>query len=189
LNNKAPLADEEIIKRCQQGEKDAYRLLVERYKRMAYAVALAILGSPDDALDASEEAFVKAYYALSSFKPGESFGAWLHRIVVNTAISELRRRKRRKSVYILDLKDELRAKSRSPEEALYSSEVKEKLEEGLSMLDEKKREIIILRDIEGFSYREIAELLKIPLGTVMSRLHEARKELKRVMEKVLRRSK
>jgi len=83
----------------------------------------------------------------------------------------------------------LRAKSRSPEEALYSSEVKEKLEEGLSMLDEKKREIIILRDIEGFSYREIAELLKIPLGTVMSRLHEARKELKRVMEKVLRRSK
>lgn len=185
MNDEAPRTEGEAIERCRAGDKEAYRFLVERHKRMAYVVALGILGSPADALDVSEEAFVKAYRALSSFKAGESFGGWLHRIVVNTAISELRKRKRRKAISILELKGELRSASPGPEQALYSAEIKDKLELGLATLPEKKREMIILREIEELSYREIAELLEIPLGTVMSRLHEARKELRGVMSKLL----
>jgi RNA polymerase sigma-70 factor (ECF subfamily) len=164
----AMMDDADIIKRCLKGEKDAFRFLVERYQAQAVGHSTAILANREDALDATQEAFVDAFQALGKFDLKRRFYPWFyvllrHRCYKLTA-------KRRAAENISEVEILAPRAGVSGEESLA-------LERALRSLSSEEREIVALKYLDGFSYDEIAELLKIPRGTVMSRLFYARKQL------------
>jgi RNA polymerase sigma-70 factor (ECF subfamily) len=176
--------DRETVRRVQDGETEAFEILVEKYKRKAFRIAYQVLRDQEDALDAAQEAFVKAFRALPSFKGDSAFYTWLFRITMNLALDRKRQRATRaRSMGTDDVPPdewERTAVSTDPDpEALASgAERRARIQKALDSLSENHRAIIILSDIEGLQYREIAEVLGIPMGTVMSRLHHARKRLR-----------
>ena len=176
-----PLSEKEIISKCQQGETDYYEELVNKYKRRAYFYALGMVGSAEDALDLSQEAFIRAYRALKRFKPQYQFKNWFFRILTNLCISHLRRRGRRMEVSTQDEKGAtipLPDDRFDPQLLLERKETMKQLWRALAELGAKHREIILLRDFQGLSYQQVSEVLEIPMGTVMSRLHQARSRLR-----------
>lgn len=154
------------------GDADAFGALVRRHERRAYAVARAIVTVHEDAEDVVQEAFVRAYQALDRFDPGQSFGAWLNRIVANAALDLARRRKVRAAD---ELHDGVAGMFRDPGEA---SELRQRLREALRTLPERMRAVLVLHDVEGFAHAEIGRLLGIPEGTARSDLHHARHRLR-----------
>lgn len=190
----AELSDEALVERAQRGERDAFRQLVERYQRRLYAVAFGMVRHKEDALDIVQESFIKVHRHLDSFQGTSSFYTWAYRICANLCIDHLRRRRRQQEV---DYDDSLQRGEGGGdgEEALLPSrlgvdpskvyqrkELLEQLERAMSSLSEKHRAIIVLREVQGLSYTEIAEVLDISKGTVMSRLHHARKNLQDALE-------
>ncbi|MBX7138535.1 MAG: sigma-70 family RNA polymerase sigma factor [Oligoflexia bacterium] len=192
----ATQADEDraTIARIQKGDRDAYRLLVEKYKQRAFSIAFGVLRSREDAEDVVQESFVKAYLSLPDFRGDSSFYTWLYRIVYNMAV-DLKRRKGRNPVNSnslssqagqnsaedLNVIDNLSSDSvgsvPGPHEALNRKEQGHRLEQVLGTLSSEHRAVITLREIDGLSYDEIAEAVGITKGTVMSRLFYARKKL------------
>ena len=172
-------AEQQTILKCQKGSRDAFGEIVNLYMRRAYGAALAILGNRDDALDVSQEAFVKAYRAIQRFDPQRPFYPWFYRILRNACFDWLRRgRNRARPGLEMDVPD-----SRfRPDILVGRSEVKEAVWTGLGKLSERDREILVLRHFQHMSYQEIAEALEIPQGTVMSRLFTARKRLRGELE-------
>lgn len=140
-----------------------------------YAVARAIVTVHEDAEDAVQEAFVRAYHALDRFNPEQAFGAWLNRIVANAALDIARRRKVRATD---ELHDAFAATFRDPGEA---DELRRRLGEALLALPERMRSVIVLHDVEGFAHGEIGEMLSIPEGTARSDLHHARQRLRKLL--------
>lgn len=188
--------EEEIIARCKQGDRRAFEMLVSKYQRRAYAIAYGVLRNPDDAMDAAQDAFVKVFRNIKSFKGDSSFYTWFYRIVVNVCIDQCRRRKKMKSVEYDDTfrrKDEsagvmpLQGNTRPmhPGAKFDQEELNAVLSAAIDSLSENHRTIIILREIEGLSYEEIAEVMDCHLGTVMSRLHHARKNLQKALKPYL----
>ena len=177
------MEDREAIERCQGSETEAFCILVERYMRRAYFIALAMVGSHEDALDLSQEAFVRAYRSIGTFAPGQAFLPWFYRILRNLCLNHLRDKRRSES--ILSEMEESSLPEDFPDPSLLAerNELKEAAWKALSCLKPHEREIILLRDLHGFSYREIAEAIRCPIGTVMSRLFNARRALK---EKLIR---
>jgi len=174
-------SEKEIISRCQQGEVEYYEELVNKYKRSAYFYALGMVGLVEDALDLSQEAFIRAYRSLKRFKPQYQFKNWFFRILTNLCISHLRRKGRRAEVSTQDERGAtipLPDDRFNPQLLLERKETMSQLWKALSELGAKHREIILLRDFQGLSYQQIAEVLEIPIGTVMSRLHQARSRLR-----------
>ncbi len=160
--------DTAIIERCLKGEKEAFRFLVERYQTQAAGHSLAILGSREDALDATQEAFVDAFRSLKKFDPARRFYPWFYVLLRNRCYKLIE--KRRETENIED------AEIIAPQSGV-SAEERIALERALLSLSGEDREIITLKYLDGFSYDEIAGLLEIPRGTVMSRLFYARKQL------------
>lgn len=179
----ADLSDRDLILRCQDGERAAFEPLVTRYMRRASAFALGWTGNRDDALDLSQEAFVRAFRAIDRFDPARPFYPWLHRILKNLCINRLGRTTRRREVPLDDVHD-VRAGSLSPVQAAERRELREQVWEAIRRLTEHDREILILREFQGLTYSELASVLGIPTGTVMSRLHHARKRLRSHLERV-----
>lgn len=175
-------SDAELIRRAQDGDRRAFGCLVERYMRRAYFSALGLVGSPDDARDLSQEAFARAYRARRRIDPERPFYAWLYQILRRLCFNFVRdRRSDRRKIDAASDHLVARAGDRNrhgdPHARLVTDEVRRRVRRGLASLSERDREILVLKEFEGLRYREIAELVGIPIGTVMSRLYTARKRL------------
>ena len=183
--------DQVWVERAQAGDQEAFRHLVERYQRRVYAVAYGIVRNRDDAWDVAQEAFVKAYRNLTRFQGNSGFYTWLYRITYNLCIDTMRSRSRRSFVE-MDSSRMLQAAvakeaplETHPAKSVDRRELGEAIENALNELSEKHRAIIVLREIEGLSYEEIADVLKVSKGTVMSRLFHARRKLQDLLKPYL----
>lgn len=179
------------IEACRDGNKEMFRPLVDKYRQQTFFLALQIVGNREDALDISQDSFIRAYRNLDRFDTGRPFGAWLLRIVRNLCIDLLRRRRVRRAVSLDDPGQgpdgeagrplhETVGDKRTPaaDVMVEQNELKAKIWRAMGQLDEKHRTILVLRDFQDLSYLEMAEVLEIPKGTVMSRLHQARRRLR-----------
>ncbi|MHC4471766.1 MAG: RNA polymerase sigma factor [Planctomycetota bacterium] len=165
----------QAIVACQRGSRDAFEVVVKAYMRRAYFAALALVGNREDALDISQEAFVKAYRAIRRFDAARPFYPWFYRIVRNLCYDWLRRRSNRPRN---GLEGEIPDSRANPEVLARRDEIREEVWNAVHRLGERDREILVLRHFQHMSYREIAEALGIPQGTVMSRLFTARSRLR-----------
>ena len=181
--------DLELVKKAKEGDRRAFGRLVETYQRRVYALAYGILRNREDAWDSAQEAFVKAYKSLDKFEGNASFYTWIYRITYNVAIDHLRSRSRKEVSDLPESRQVDEALRRAghgsngdPDEETHRRELKAVLSKAMARLSEKHRAIIVLREIEGLSYEEMAEVLDISKGTVMSRLFHARKNLQTLMQ-------
>jgi RNA polymerase sigma-70 factor, ECF subfamily len=171
------------ITRVIAGDVNAFNAIVERYQRLAYSIAYRILHSEDAAGDAVQDSFIKAYRALASFRGG-CFKSWLTRIVVNTCYDRLRGPDFRTTIALDDVSPteegnvEWVAGTESPEAHAQRREVRQWLERGLQVLPDDQRIVVLLYDVHGYAYDEIAEIIDAPLGTVKSRLNRGRLRLR-----------
>jgi RNA polymerase sigma-70 factor, ECF subfamily len=174
------LSDWELVQKCQAGDMDAFQELVSRYHQKIYVVLVGLLRNREDALEVAQEAFFRAYRKIKSFQGGSSFYTWLYRIAVNMAIDS-QRRQRRNPLDFRDTMDGLFEEqdevTRDPFSDVHDRELREKLISAINDLTPEHRAVIILRTVEGLSYKDIGEILGCSEGTVMSRLHYARKKL------------
>lgn len=187
-----PGADERaLIQRCIGGDASAFEPLVERYRQRVWRLAYQILRDKEEAWDCAQEAFVRAFHSLPSFRGQSAFYTWLFRITVNVATDRQRARGAQARAFGAERvpEEEWRRTtpdpSARPDQAADRAEQRERIRRALDALPPKARTIIMLSDIEGLSYREIAEVLRCPIGTVMSRLHNARKRLKSALGPLL----
>ena len=173
-----------VIQRVQRGDVNAFESLVTAYEKNVYNLALRMTGSPEDAEDMAQEAFIKAYNSLPSFRGDSKFSVWLYRIVSNVCLDFLRKKNRRSTVSLSaedddgeDVQLDLPDTSQSPEELLEKKLTRESVQRGLASLPPDARQILLLREIQGLSYEEIGETLGLEPGTVKSRIFRARKKL------------
>ena len=174
-------ADKALVKRVQKGDKGAFDMLVLKYQHKIVNLVMRYVRDPELALDITQEAFIKAYRALPRFRGDSAFYTWMYRIAVNTAKNHLAAQRRRPMDIELDLQDpeqyDLHAKLKetdTPEGVTLSGELKETIERAIAALPEDLRTAIILRELEGMSYEEIAQTMECPVGTVRSRIFRAR---------------
>lgn len=184
--------DLNLVKRARNGDRDAFGVLVERYQRKIFGLCFGMVRNKDDAMDLVQETFVKVFKNLDRFEGQSSFYTWTYRIATNVCIDFLRRAKRTRAVDYDDAigRDEdvddagMLLPSRlgvSPSKVLGRKELIEKLNEALGQLSPAHRQAILLREVEGLSYQEMADVMEISIGTVMSRLHHARKNMQKYL--------
>jgi RNA polymerase sigma-70 factor (ECF subfamily) len=185
-----------LVSRSLAGDERAFRQLVENYQRKVYTIAYGVLRNQDAAMDVAQDAFVKVHRYLPKFEGKSSFYTWLYRIVINLCIDRKRRAARAAEV---DYDDGIGHKEsvassgptlasismEGPGKALARKELREKMQVALDKLSEDHRQILVLREVEGLSYEEIAEILEVARGTVMSRLFHARKNFKTMLNRYL----
>jgi len=183
-------SDGELVRDCRHGNKEAFKELVERYQRKVVAVALGMVHNREDAIEIAQETFVKAYENLAKFKGESSFYTWLYRIVVNRAIDFQRRERRHPTVALEDrvgageayedtLKEE---RPTDPFHETQAREIGDRVNEAINELTPDHKAVILLREVEGLSYEEISRVMQCSKGTVMSRLHYARKKLQKKLK-------
>jgi len=174
-------SDKKLVKRVQRGDKGAFDLLVLKYQHKIVNLVMRYVRDPELAQDITQEAFIKAYRALPRFRGDSAFYTWMYRIAVNTAKNHLAAQRRRPMNIELDLQDpdqyDLHAQLKetdTPEAITLSNETREAVERAIAALPEDLRTAIILRELEGMSYEEIAQTMECPVGTVRSRIFRAR---------------
>ena len=185
-------SDEELVSRAQAGDATAYDELVNRHRGRIYAMIRQMVKNDADAWDLSQEAFIKAWKALPRFEARAQFSTWLYRIAHN-AVYDWTRRKRPESGG--ELQDEIfssdnidpastttPSRERRPDEALRADELREKIEAALQKLKPQHREVVVLKDVQGMAYKDIAKVMETSIGTVMSRLHYARQQLQTLLK-------
>ncbi|MGH7333310.1 MAG: sigma-70 family RNA polymerase sigma factor [Candidatus Rokuibacteriota bacterium] len=176
--------DRILVERCQAGDLTAFEPLVEKYRQRVWRLAHNVLRDREEAWDVAQEAFIRAYQALPSFRGQSAFYTWLFRIVMNLAADRVRQRAARGRAFGTERIPEedwervMRDQGVGPDSSAAQTEDRERITKALDTLSEDHRTIIMLSDLEGLSYREIAEVLDVPMGTVMSRLHNARRRLR-----------
>ena len=170
------IPDAELVASVRQGDQTAFRKLVERHRERIYRVALGMLRNPDDAMDAVQEVFIRIHARLNDFKGESAFGTWLVRVTVNYCIDRQRRQKTWDARFVVDNEWE-GVSEESPERLFMNAQTGAALQRALAELGEEHRTAILLREVNGLAYVEIAEVMGCPKGTVMSRLHHARKKL------------
>jgi RNA polymerase sigma-70 factor (ECF subfamily) len=183
--------DQRLIADCLQGRTAAFGELVQRYQDRLFNTVYRLLDNAEDAQDVVQDAFIHAYQSLNSFKGDSLFFTWLYRIAVNTAISWKRKRR---MVLRLQLEREDGASmepqdvsaGHQPGYALEQAEEERLVQEALNRVSPEHRTVLILKDMEGQKYEEMAEILDVPIGTIRSRLHRARLELREVLEQMER---
>ena len=181
--------DSVLIQAVLDGDPSAYRGIVERYQGRIYSVVYGMLRNPEDAKEVSQEAFVKAYHKLSTFRLESKFYTWICRIAINLSIDLLRKKKRRdhtefdEGIAATDSSGSVLEAYHSdrPDKAMERSEIHRRIIEEVEKLPSEQKQAIVLREIDGLSYREISEIMNIPEGTVMSRLFYARKKLQEAL--------
>jgi RNA polymerase sigma-70 factor (ECF subfamily) len=188
--------DRELVDRARAGDAQAFRMLFERYRRRAYALAYGMLRNSDDALDVVQDAFIKAHRYLDKFEGNSSFYTWLYRIVSNLAIDHIRKAKRARHV---DFDDALahhaedspvgeesllpRILGSNPAKSLARRQIRDQIGDALETLSENHRAVLIMRELDGLSYEQMAEVMDCSKGTIMSRLFHARRNMqKRLLE-------
>lgn len=180
--------DRSVILRCKEGDNQAYNILVDRYMQRAYYTALGFVGNHDNAMDLSQDAFVRAYKAIHKVDEDRNFFTYYYRILRNLCFNFIRDRKHHARSFS-EISETQYKNIQNPEldpsTALEKQEQKEAVWEAIQQLNPEHREIIILKEFRDCSYQEIADLMEIPIGTVMSRLYHARKSLKSKLEGVI----
>ena len=181
----APVEEMELVQRARKGDLAAYDDLVRRYQERIYATIYHMTSNHEDAYDLAQEAFIKAFQALRSFKGGSSFYTWVYRIAVNKTINFLKQRKNRTQMSLDDLDfnaehdPDLVAliSDKTPRRDVALAELQEKLNAAMQKLSEPHRLVVTLHDVQGLSHEEIAEIMDCNVGTVRSRLFYARQQL------------
>ena len=171
-----------IIRDCVNGRSERFAVLVNRYRQLAYNTAYRMLGDPDSAEDVAQESFIAAYQGLKDFKFGSRFSTWLYTIVMNKCRDHLRSKK--PGVSIDDLAEVRPDFKPSPEEQASSRQTGEIIQDALNALPPGYREVIILKHVQDMDYAEIADILRISVGTLKVRAHRGREMLKRAIEKL-----
>jgi RNA polymerase sigma-70 factor (ECF subfamily) len=186
--------DAALVERCRKGDIAAFEPLVEKYRQRVWRLAYNVLRDREEAWDVAQEAFIRAYQALPSFRGQSAFYTWLFRIVMNVASDRARARAARGRAFGTERVPEedwdhvmmdKPTGEQAPDEAAATSQDRARIMQALATLSEQHRHIIMLSDIEGLSYKEIADVLEIPMGTVMSRLHNARRRLRTALGPLL----
>jgi len=187
-------SDAELVRRAQSGDRRAFETLVQRYQHKAFAVAFGILRREDDALDVVQDAFIKVFKHLDGFQGSSAFYTWLYRIVANLAIDQLRRRGRAAESSFDDAvrqNEDLVGEEANllpsrlglnPHREMARRELVEQMNRALGTLSPVHRTVLLLREQEGLSYEELAQVMQCSKGTIMSRLHHARKNLQAALE-------
>jgi RNA polymerase sigma factor (sigma-70 family) len=187
-------AEMELVRRAQRGDLEAYDELIKRYQERIYATIYHMTSNHEDANDLAQDAFIKAFQALKSFKGGSSFYTWLYRIAINKTINFLKQRKNRLHMSLNDLdfntenNPDLVAliSDKTPRREAGLKELQEKLNEALLKLSEQHRLVMVLHDVQGQSHEEIAEIMNCNIGTVRSRLFYARQQMQAWMTDYLK---
>lgn len=184
--------DQQLVQRVQKGDKSAFDLLVLKYQHRVLKLVSRFVSDAAEAQDVAQEAFLKAYRALPSFRGESAFYTWLYRIAINTAKNTLVSNRRRPVDFDLDLQDpeqyDRQAKLKevdTPEGVLLTEEIRQVVERAMEQLPEDLRTAIVLREIEGLSYEEIAEAMDCPVGTVRSRIFRAREAIDKRLQPLL----
>ena len=188
----AEQSDLELVRRAQRNERGAFDLLVLKYQHKVVKLVARLLRDPTEAEDVAQEAFVKAYRALGSFRGDSAFYTWLYRIAVNTARNAIASRQRRPLDYEAELSESEQSNLASrlrhtdtPEATVLSEEIRQTVNEAIEQLPEDLRTAIVLREVEGLSYDEIAAAMDCPVGTVRSRIFRAREAIDRALKPLL----
>jgi RNA polymerase sigma-70 factor, ECF subfamily len=180
--------DHRLIAECLKGDSAAFGELVRRYQDRLFNTVYRLVDNAEDALDVVQDAFLNAYQALDSFKGDSLFFTWLYRIAVNTAIS-LKRKQRvvvsmdggRDDGAVVEPADT--SEFSRPEQALEQAEQERRIQKALNQLSPEHRAVLVLKDMEGQKYETMADILQVPIGTIRSRLHRARVELRDILSK------
>jgi len=178
-----------LVERARKGDRRAFGVLVERYQRRVVGVVLAVVRNPEDAVELAQETFIRAYQNLSKFEERASFSTWLYRIAVNLAIDWRRRESRHVTLRGEEADAELERIPSVVGDAFKETargEIAERIRGALDELTAEQRTVILLREVEGLSYDEIAEVLNCPRGTVMSRLFYARSRMRELLKDLLK---
>ena len=197
-SRKTAVEDEDLqyVTLCQKGEVDAFAVLVERHQKKMLNIAYRMTGDYDEACDVTQEAFIAAYKSIKQFKAEAKFSTWLYRIVINYSKNRLKQLRSRSGHEIVSIDDSGEVKSESagnpsmshdsnPGIDMERREREAHVQQCVNSLDAEHREVLVLRDIQGFSYDEIKDILKVPDGTVKSRLSRARNALKDCLAKII----
>ena len=191
---KTPKMDYELVKRVQQGDKSAFDLLVIKYQSKILALISNYIKNPHEVQDIAQEAFVKAYRALHTFRGDSAFYTWIYRIAINTAKSHLISMKRKAPSVDIDIADaehfdsDILHEINTPEEQAHKEEIEKVIFNAIDSLPDGPRTAVILREIEGMSYEDIAEIMDCPVGTVRSRIFRAREAIDKVLQPMLKQS-
>lgn len=187
--------DNSLVLRCRAGDERAFRQLVQRYQRKVYGIAFGVVRNPEDAMDVAQEAFIKVHRYLDRFEGSSSFYTWLYRIVVNLAIDHLRKQGKATTVDYDDARshgensgpDELLPSTMGmdPDRSLMRQEIRKHVNNALECLSPNHRAVILMREVEGLSYTEMAEVMDCSKGTIMSRLFHARRNLQRALLEIM----
>ena len=188
--------DGELVSSCKEGDLGAFEALVRRHQKKMFNIAYRMLGDSDEAANIVQEAFLSAYRGIKTFEEKARFSTWLYTILVNHSRNRLKRLRTQRFFEPFSLDDPLHSESGESKiepvsdqpsalEGLEKREIQEKVQQCISQLDSEFQEVIVLRDMQGFSYEEISHMLGIPEGTVKSRLFRARESLKDTLKKVM----
>lgn len=183
------MTEQELVTRAKQGDQDAFAQLVEANQNKIYSLAYRMAGNPEDAADLAQEAFLRAWRTLPSFQGDSSFSTWLYRLTSNLCIDFLRKEKRRKTVITVSSLDDDEGAAPTdvpdhrfnPEDELDRKELRNAVGQALLKLSDEHRQVLILRELDGLSYTEIADRLELGEGTVKSRIARARLALRNIL--------
>jgi RNA polymerase sigma-70 factor (ECF subfamily) len=189
-----PGEESALVRRAQHGDMAAYDELIRRYQERIYATVYHMTANHEDANDLAQEAFIKAYQALKSFKGGSSFYTWIYRIAVNKTINFLKQRKNRTHMSLNDLDFNAEhdpdlvalVSDKTPRRDAHLAELQEKLNEAMLKLSEPHRLVVTLHDVQGLAHEEIAQIMECNVGTVRSRLFYARQQLQAILSDYLK---
>lgn len=181
------LSDEQLVSRFKEGSMEAFEELVRRYETKIYNLVYRFMGNHADAGDLAQEAFIRAYRALSKFRGESSFSTWIYKVTANVCRDELRKQRRKKNISLDELEGGQREiavadTSSLPEETFERRELQNRIQVYLNQLSEDHRLILLMREMQDMSYEEISEVMQCSMGTVKSRLSRARTALKKIMK-------
>ena len=190
-DKKLASSDEAIVKRVQEGDVNAYNILVIKYQHKVLQIISKFVGNSADASDVAQESFIKAYKAINTFRGESSFYTWLYRIVVNAAKTYLESNSKHQNHLDVDAEEfesvdkqgALTYKD-TPDRIIESQELQQVIFDAMAELPEELRQAIALREVEGMSYEDMADLMKVPVGTVRSRIFRARQFIEERMKKL-----
>lgn len=181
------LDDEELVALSQGGSEDAYAVLVERYSDYVFTIAARILGDDEDAYDAAQEAFVRAYRAIDRFRGDAKFSSWLYRITTNRALTHLKRRRKRAPALDIDAGPHIESAidveptRTRPDQLVVDAEFRDQVRAAVAKLPDQYRTVITLFYLEERSYKEVADVLGLPMGTLKTHLHRGRAMLRKII--------
>ena len=187
-SDKSAISDEKLVKSSKRGDMDAFEELVARHRDKIFARAFSMMRNEDEALDLSQEAWVKAWQRLKQFQGDSSFVTWMTRIVINLCLDQLRKHKRQRAESIELMQDESGGVERymppietNPTQGLEREELRDKIDEAMAQLSVAHRTVLVLHEFENLEYKQIAKRMKCSIGTVMSRLFYARRRMASLM--------